>query len=51
MKRWILLILLATPALAQDEPGGAGDDFFNLESMGNFEDLGPEFDALVPDAG
>jgi hypothetical protein len=47
MKRWIFLILLATPALAQDEPGDAGDDFFSLESMGNFEDLGPEFDPLL----
>jgi hypothetical protein len=47
MKPWILLILLAVPALAQDEPGDAGDDFFNLESIGNFEDLGPEFDPLL----
>lgn len=47
MKRWILLILLAAPALAQDEPGDTGDDFFNLESMGNFEDLGPEFDPVL----
>ena len=50
MKRWmwlIVLTLLAVPALAQDEAGDAGEDFFDLGSFGNFENPGPEFDPLL----
>jgi hypothetical protein len=50
MKRWIWLIvltMLAVPALAQDDGGDSGGDLFNLDSLGNFGNLPPEFDPLL----
>ena len=50
MKRWIWLIvltLMAVPALAQDEGGDGGGDFFDLSSMGEFGNVAPDFDPLL----
>src|SRR5262245_12273878 len=50
MKRLIWLIVLAQlvlPALAQDEGGGAGGDFYDLSSMGSFGNVGRDFDPMV----
>lgn len=49
MKRlaWlVVLTLLAVPVLAQDGGGDTGD-FFNLDSLGNFANVGRDFDPLV----
>jgi hypothetical protein len=49
-KRWIWLIALvslALPAMAQDRGADAGEDLFDLSSLGSLGNVGPDFDPLL----